>query len=148
MTKRIQTQATWFQRLLSARTPISLISPGKMENHIGEPGWLSWLSIQLLTSAWVMISRFVRSSPTSGSVLTAWSLLGILSPSLSLSLSLCPFPTHYLSQKNRLKKNKILYFKMFHGVTNTAYTNHPHIKSPMPIKCNFKNIKANADFQI
>ena len=32
----------------------------------------------------------VRSSPASGSVLSAWSLLGILSPTLSLSLSAPP----------------------------------------------------------
>ena len=54
----------------------------------GAPGWLGWLSIRLLISAQVMISRFVGSSPASGSALTAgaWSLLPILSlPSLSLS---------------------------------------------------------------
>ena len=54
-------------------------------------------SVEHPTSAQVMISRvmisqFVGSSPTSGSVLSAWSLLGILPPSLppflSLSLSL------------------------------------------------------------
>ena len=38
----------------------------------------SQLSIQLLISAQVMISRFTSSSPASGSVLTARSLLGIL----------------------------------------------------------------------
>ena len=48
------------------------------------------------TSAQVMISRFVSSSPTLGSVLTAWSLepaLDSVSPSLStpLLLSLCLF---------------------------------------------------------
>ena len=37
----------------------------------------------LLISARVRISRSMSSSPSSGSVLTAWSLLGILSPSLS-----------------------------------------------------------------
>ena len=50
-------------------------SPG-----LGAPGWLSPLSDRLLISAQVMISRFVSSSPTSDSVLTARSLCGILSP--------------------------------------------------------------------
>ena len=62
---------------------------------LGEPGWLSRLSVQLLISAQVTISRFVGSSPVSGSALTVRSLLGILSLSLSLfappslALSLC-----------------------------------------------------------
>ena len=47
------------------------------------PGWLSWLSVRLLISAQVVISQFMSSSPMSGLVLTVWSLLGILSPSLS-----------------------------------------------------------------
>ena len=53
------------------------------KNKIGAPGWFGRLSVQLLISAQVMISQFVSSSPTSGSVLSPWSLLGILSPSLS-----------------------------------------------------------------
>ena len=57
---------------------------------LGVPKWFSWLSVPLLISAQVMISRFVDSSPVSGSALTAWSLLGILSPPLSLSLSAPP----------------------------------------------------------
>ena len=48
-------------------------------------GWLSRVSIQLLVSAQGMISRFWGLSPMSGSTLTAQSLLGILSLSLSLS---------------------------------------------------------------
>ena len=56
----------------------------------GVPGWLSQLSVQLLISAQVMILCFVRSSPASGSAMSAQSLLGIH----SLSLSLCPYPTH------------------------------------------------------
>ena len=55
------------------------------------PGWLSQLDVRLLVSAQVMISQFVGLSPASGSVLTAWDLLGILSlsaaPSLMFSLS-------------------------------------------------------------
>ena len=54
----------------------------------GVPGWLSRSSVQLLVSGQVMISRFVGSSSASGSALTGWSLLRILSPLLSLSLSL------------------------------------------------------------
>ena len=51
------------------------------------PGWCSRSSIRLLISAQVMILQFVSSSPKSGSAPTAQSLFGILSPSLSLSLS-------------------------------------------------------------
>ena len=50
----------------------------------GVPGWLSWLRVWLLISSHVMISQFVGSS----SMLTAWSLLGILSSSLF------PFPIY------------------------------------------------------
>ena len=59
----------------------------------GAPGWLSRLSP---TSAQVMISRFMSSSPVLGSVLTAQSLepaLDSVSPSSSapppLALSVC-----------------------------------------------------------
>ena len=49
--------------------------------RLGAPGWLHLLSIWLLISAQVVISQFMRSSPASGSALTAWRrLLGILSP--------------------------------------------------------------------
>ena len=60
-------------------------------------------SVELLTSAQVMISWFVGSSAVSGSVLTVWSLLGILSFSLPLPYLqfLC------LSLKN-IKKKKLL----------------------------------------
>ena len=66
------------------------------------PDWAAWVaqSMKCPTSAQVMISRFVGSSPTSGSVLTAQSLepaLDCVSPSLSapplFALCLC------LSQK-------------------------------------------------
>ena len=52
----------------------------------GTPGGHSRLSIQLLVLAQVTISQSVSSSPASGSAGTAYSLLGILSPSLSLLL--------------------------------------------------------------
>ena len=48
------------------------------------PGWLSRLSVQLLVLDQVVISRVMSSSPASGSVLTVWSPLGILSLPLSL----------------------------------------------------------------
>ena len=44
---------------------------------MGAPGWLSRLSVPLLVSAQVMISQFVSSSPASGPMLTARSLLRI-----------------------------------------------------------------------
>ena len=44
-------------------------------------------SVERPTSAQVMISRFVSSSPRSGSVLTMLSLLGIVSFSLSLKVN-------------------------------------------------------------
>ena len=64
-------------------------------------------SVKCPTSAQVMISPFVSSSPASGSVLTAWSLESAsdsVSPSLSqlsplLTLCLC------LSKINKCKKN-------------------------------------------
>ena len=53
----------------------------------GAPVWLSTLSIQLLVSSQVMISQFVSSNSTLGSVLTVQNLLGILSlPSSALLL--------------------------------------------------------------
>ena len=52
--------------------------------------------VKRLTLAQVMISQFVSSSPTAGSVLTAWSLEPALD---SVPLSLCPSPadTWFLS---------------------------------------------------
>ena len=44
-------------------------------------------SVKCATSAQVMVSQFVSSSPMSGSVLTAWSLEPALD---SVSLPLCP----------------------------------------------------------
>ena len=54
--------------------------PAIETDSVGTPGWLSWLSTQLLILAQVMISSFVRSSPT----LTVQGLLGIVSLPLSL----------------------------------------------------------------
>ena len=59
-------------------------------------GWLSWLSIQLLVSAQVMIS-FCEFKPHIG--LTVWSLLGILPPSLSAPPLLALSLSIYLSLK-------------------------------------------------
>ena len=73
----------------------------KYKEEIGVPGWLNRLSIWLLLSAQVMISRFVSSSPGSGSALTMWSLRGILSLCLGpLGTSLETHPriqVHWLS---------------------------------------------------
>ena len=74
-------------------SPHRLLNSFVSLKHIfGVPGWFSWLSIRLLVLAQVMISRFVGSNPTSGSVLIMRSLLGIFSlllpRALSLSLSL------------------------------------------------------------
>ena len=72
-------------------------------------------SVKHSTSAQVMISQFMRLSPTLGSVLATWSLepaLDSLSLSLSLflSLSLCPSPVHAvslsLSKINKTLKTK------------------------------------------
>ena len=52
----------------------------------GTPGAPGWLNDWLLISAQVMISEFESSNPASGSVLTVWSVLGILPLPLSLPL--------------------------------------------------------------
>ena len=67
----------------------------------GPPGGAQ--SVGHLTSAQVMISRFVSSSPASGSVLTARGLE--LLRILCLALSLCPSPAHTLSVCLSLKNN-------------------------------------------
>ena len=51
-------------------------------------------SVERPTSAWVMISQFMVSSPASGSVLTAQ---GLEPASDSVSPSLCPSPDRTLS---------------------------------------------------
>ena len=58
--------------------------------------WDAWVaqSVKHPALAQVMISRFMSSSPASGSLLAAWSPLQVLCPSLSL----CPSPySHLLS---------------------------------------------------
>ena len=59
------------------------------------PAWLSWVNARLLVLAQVMISQSVGLSSVSGSVL---SLLGMLSLSLSLSLSAPPLLTLSLNK--------------------------------------------------
>ena len=82
----------------------SFFLPG-LDGHLnssplGASGWLSWLNVRFLISSQAMISWFVRSSPTLGSALTVWRLLGILSLPLSL-----PLPTFFISPKiNKLKR--------------------------------------------
>ena len=68
----------------------------------GSPGWFSWLSIRLLISALAMISRFMGLSTMLDSVLTAQSMLGILSP---VSLPLFPL-THAFALSLSLSQNK------------------------------------------
>ena len=58
----------------------------------------------------------VRLSPTSGSVLTAWSLLGIL----SLPLSLCPSPARARSLSLSLSLSQNKHFKKRRGGTWVA----------------------------
>ena len=53
-------------------------------------------SVERPTSAQVMISQFVGSSPTSGSVVTAWSLEPGACFGFCVSLSLCPSPVRSL----------------------------------------------------
>ena len=74
-------------------------------------------SVERPTSAQVMISWTVSSSPASGSVLTAQSLEAA-SDSVSPPLSLCPSPTHTLS----LSPSKINFLKkIFKGKGGVAW---------------------------
>ena len=84
--KNFGSRAFVLQCIIESGHTISICQQLKI-NKIGALGWLSQLSIQLLIL--VMISRFISSSPTLGSALTAQSLLGILSLSLSLSSPTC-----------------------------------------------------------
>ena len=67
---------------------VSAGRPPPQKGFPGAPGWLGQLSIRLLISAQVMISRFLGSNPATGPTLAACSVLRIL----SLHLSLCPSP--------------------------------------------------------
>ena len=78
--------------------------------------WGAWVaqSVKRLTSARVLISRFVSSSPVSGSVLSAQGLLRIL----CLPNSLCPSLAHALSLLLSLKKKKVtpIFTKFFQNM--------------------------------
>ena len=65
-----------------------------------DAGWLSWLIVQLLILAQVMVSQFVGLNPALGSVLMGRSLLWILSFLLSV-----PFPL-VLSLSLSLSQNR------------------------------------------
>ena len=90
---------------LSALPPlVPCLCLSKINNtkKIFKKGGCSWVaqSVERLTSAQVMISWFVSSSPTSGSMLTVQSLEPALD-SLSPSLSLYSSPACALSLKNK-----------------------------------------------
>ena len=73
-------------------------------------------SVKRPTSAQVMISWFMSSSPMSGSVLTAQSLEP--ASDLCIPLSLCPSPAHTLSlplsqKKINIKKFFLVFFSLF-----------------------------------
>ena len=71
---------------------------GSVSKHEGTQGRPGAQSVQRPTSARVVISQFVGSSPASGPVLTARSLDPASHP-VRVSLFLCPSPTRALSQK-------------------------------------------------
>ena len=77
------------------------------KRFLGCLGWLGGLSDRLLISARITIVRFMSSSPeSSGSGLTAWSLLGIL----SLPLSPCPPYLVCMCALSLALKNKYIFF--------------------------------------
>ena len=79
-------ESSMIESPLGTRVKWRMVASGHREaNERGEPGWLSLLSVHLLILAQVIISKFMRLSPASGSVLTAWSLLGTFSPTRALS---------------------------------------------------------------
>ena len=65
--------------------------PNRLTNQNKQEMWGAWVAqfVKLLTSAQVVISRLMGSSPALGSVLTAWSLE---SASDSVSPALSPLP--------------------------------------------------------
>ena len=75
-----------------------------LKEQLGRGAWVAQ-SVKRPTSAQVMVSWFVSSNPMLGSMLSAQSLLWILS--LCLSLSLSPSTTYVLSlSKTNIKKKK------------------------------------------
>ena len=72
----------------------------------GPPEWPRQLSVTIMVLAQVMISRFVGLSPKPGSVLTARSLLGILSPFLSAPPHFLPCVCSFSLKINKCKKKK------------------------------------------
>ena len=84
---------------------VTMEVPQKIKTR-GVPGWLSQLSVWLLTWAQVMMSWFMGSSPQAGSALTALSLEPA-SDSVSLSVSLfLSLPLPFLCSFLLLKINK------------------------------------------
>ena len=82
------------KRIISLSEDISLVHQFIHQKEESGGTWVAQ-SVKCTTSAQVMISRYVSSSPASGSVLTARSLepaLNSVSPSLS-----APSPAHTLS---------------------------------------------------
>ena len=96
---RVKRQPTEWEKLLANHLSDKRHIKNIWRILLGVPGWRSWLSIWLLISAQVVISRLTRSSSALGSVLTAQNLLGII----SLSLPLYPHPLKI--KKQTLKKN-------------------------------------------
>ena len=86
------------QQLLWVGTRLVGVCCGKKPVGVGASGWFSRLSVQLLISAWVVISWFVSLSPMLGSGLSAEPTWDSLSPSfsfpVSFSLSLFAPPLH------------------------------------------------------
>ena len=98
-----------FEYVLNIRTSINVKflefdhhtwGGGGMQVH-KRMSWGTRLAQSTMTLAQVMISHFLSSSPTSGSVLTAQSLKPA---SDSVSPSLCPSPTHTVSLSLFLSK--------------------------------------------
>ena len=110
-------------------------------------------SVEHMTSAQVVISQSVSSSPASGSVLTARSLGACFG--FCVSLSLCPSPAHALflslSKINKhLKKNKVMFLntwttKSSYGIVRYKKTpDYSDLKDPIPAQGMFVNGKLPA----
>ena len=94
--------------------------------------WGAWMvqSVKHLTSAQVMISWFVGSSPVSGSVLTGQSLEPALdSVSLSLFLSLCLSTAYTLSLSFSKINRHLKKFKYCSFTYSEMKTEYKHLKS-------------------